>query len=322
MNKINTLNIQQLRSLIDYLSNDDIVQDMIDEWFEVTMPTQVSKINPPTIMIPTQSPKINPPTVMIPAQSPKINPPTVMIPAQSPKINPPTIMIPTQAPKINPPTIMIPTQNPKFRPPTVILPPILPGANSSVLNGMRPSIVPIMPPSPSQVMAMYNPVIPPKTKVEKKYDYFDEYSNMKPGADVHIPKINNFNIDPTDFGAPPEFMPDAIYDCEGYWDHDDYDDYEKKYQPIISNKVWNGKAEWIRKAKLVEEQTPFIGYRGMSPSRIDGTFVGSQEFFDTINRICWPQNYVQHYIEKYNVMPTRRFYAYINKRYQLLTQQK
>lgn len=108
----------------------------------------------------------------------------------------------------------------------------------------------------------------------------------------------------------PDFMPPSTSKCEGYWN--------KQYRPVISTKIWYGKDEWIRKALIVEHHTPQKSFRGISFSRIDGTPVGNKEYYDVINNMCWPEGYVEHYIKNYNVMPTQKFYHYINYRYQLL----
>jgi hypothetical protein len=52
-------------------------------------------------------------------------------------------------------------------------------------------------------------------------------------------------------------------------------------------------------------------YKGLSISRIDGTYVGSSEYEDTEAGIIWPQGYSTHYIGKYNVIPSREFYLYV-----------
>jgi hypothetical protein len=50
-------------------------------------------------------------------------------------------------------------------------------------------------------------------------------------------------------------------------------------------------------------------------SRIDGSWIGASEYQDKRNNICWPGGYIEHYIEDHNVMPTEKFYKYINARY-------
>jgi hypothetical protein len=73
----------------------------------------------------------------------------------------------------------------------------------------------------------------------------------------------------------------------------------------------------------------FASMDGFSPSRIDGSSVGSGEFCDMCcdrqaylgtgvgagengkGRVQWPEGYAAHYIGKYNVVPTRRFFDYV-----------
>lgn len=102
--------------------------------------------------------------------------------------------------------------------------------------------------------------------------------------------------------------------CEGYWTKTR----DNRYLPIISNEVWTEKSEWLQKAYVVNANTPTVSYRGIAFSRLDGSFVGNEEYQDTINNICWPEGYVEHYIRDNNVMPTERFYNYINARYDQL----
>lgn len=118
----------------------------------------------------------------------------------------------------------------------------------------------------------------------------------------------------------------AIYEQEGL----------KGYQPLISTRIWSGKQEWLKKAYAIEEyfyapyrdyilngksfpgQLHYRAYRGLSPSRIvPGYYVGNGEYED--GDMCWPEGYVKHYIEDHNVMPTQRFYDYVNTRYETLS---
>lgn len=100
------------------------------------------------------------------------------------------------------------------------------------------------------------------------------------------------------------------YVCEGYWD-------EKYNKPVASKFIWEGKEEWLKKAYIVNNNVDFHNYRGMSPSRIKkDNFVGSGEYNDKTRKICWPEGYVEHYIEENNVLPSQNFYEYINEKYE------
>lgn len=113
---------------------------------------------------------------------------------------------------------------------------------------------------------------------------------------------------------PPEFMLKA-FSCEGYWDQP----FQGGYQPIISTLQWPDKEKFLRAVYAIEEylrrrgtfkQTP-----GFSPSRIvEGQFIGSGRYDDYQYPICWPENYVQHYIYDHNVMPTEIFFNYVVER--------
>jgi hypothetical protein len=111
------------------------------------------------------------------------------------------------------------------------------------------------------------------------------------------------------------FSPPNPNKCEGYWTKTK----DNKYLPIISDNPWIDKSEWLQKAYIVNSNTPMVAYRGLSFSRLDGSVVGNEEYQDTTNNICWPQGYIEHYIRDHNVMPTEKFYNYINTRYEQLT---
>lgn len=118
--------------------------------------------------------------------------------------------------------------------------------------------------------------------------------------------------------------PSPFSPAEGYWS--DADSKEKnKYMPIISKKPWPDKTKFLRAVGEIEnsmprldfdirrENQPFyvVNFRGLSYSRINGEGVGSSEFQDTTQNIKWPAGFVEHYIGKYNVMPTKRFFDYV-----------
>lgn len=130
------------------------------------------------------------------------------------------------------------------------------------------------------------------------------------------------------------FQPPTKLACEGYWD--------KKFQPISQVVEWPEKSQWLHKVYAIErylkslpemngpwpgDMTPeerhqqmeqgIIRYRGLARSRIaPGEVVGNEEFIDY--GMCWPGQYVEHYIENHNVLPTERFYQYVNSRYDTL----
>lgn len=108
-----------------------------------------------------------------------------------------------------------------------------------------------------------------------------------------------------------KFSPPNPNKCEGYWTKTK----NNTYLPTVSNQVWRGKNNWLEKAFVVNANTPTVAYRGIAFSRLDGSPVGNQEFQDETNNICWPEGYIEHYIQDHNVMPTEKFYQYVNSRY-------
>lgn len=123
---------------------------------------------------------------------------------------------------------------------------------------------------------------------------------------------------------PPEFMPPSpYYPAEGYWADIGSKD-RNAYMPVVSKKVWKDKTKFLQALDQIEKSMPYRsgyddewgdfyvrGYRGMSTSRIDGSALGAAEFSDETQNIKWPDVYAQHYIGKYNVMPTKRFFDYV-----------
>lgn len=123
---------------------------------------------------------------------------------------------------------------------------------------------------------------------------------------------------------PPEFMPASPYHpAEGYWADIESKD-RNSYMPVISKKTWNDKNMFLQALDRIEKSMPYRrgsdkesrefylhGYRGTSKSRIDGSTLGAAEFRDETQNIMWPDGYAAHYIAKYNVMPTKRFFDYV-----------
>lgn len=118
---------------------------------------------------------------------------------------------------------------------------------------------------------------------------------------------------------------------EGYWassENPAKDQYQGLYPfPQKSNEPWAGKEAFVAKLAEIESNVlnsdygtknkygiePFR-YRGPSFSRIDGSIVGCAEFYDAKEKITWPQGYREHYVEKYNVKPSKEFYDYVMKK--------
>lgn len=107
--------------------------------------------------------------------------------------------------------------------------------------------------------------------------------------------------------------------CEGYWD--------EKYIPK-QGKTWSGKAQFLEAYDVLMTgvyREPYYehlrrnrsrrnilltrAFRGFAPSRIDDEDVGSIEF--ELNGQSWPGGYFDHYIKKYNVRPTEKFFHFV-----------
>lgn len=108
----------------------------------------------------------------------------------------------------------------------------------------------------------------------------------------------------------PEFR------VEGYW-RNEYDASTSLYpSPKSRPDAWPRKAEFLAKLGAVETALKnadcLTYYRGLAPSRIEeDVYVGSCEFIDKTAKIVWPCGYLQHYIDKHNVVPSADFYDYI-----------
>lgn len=126
---------------------------------------------------------------------------------------------------------------------------------------------------------------------------------------------------------PPSFSKPNPYGCEGYWDDEHDEKNWKGYLPIVSKKTWPDKEKWLARLKFIEpsgykdghdvflhndgKKFNVIQYEGCSLSRIQPNWdVGCDEY--EYKGVCWAQGYAEHYIGKYNVMPTERFYNFVN----------
>ena len=117
-------------------------------------------------------------------------------------------------------------------------------------------------------------------------------------------------------GQPPEFSPPrpSYLFCEGHWDLEP-GQYSPAgdYLPVSSKYQWPDKKEWLAAAykvnKWMKDHKFYSQMRGYAPSRLTGEHVGSGSYQEP--NMCWPENYIGHYIEDNNVMPTQKFYTYI-----------
>eukprot|EP01062_Namystynia_karyoxenos_P027275 TRINITY_DN20985_c0_g1_i1.p1 TRINITY_DN20985_c0_g1~~TRINITY_DN20985_c0_g1_i1.p1 ORF type:complete len:219 (+),score=75.93 TRINITY_DN20985_c0_g1_i1:74-658(+) len=112
--------------------------------------------------------------------------------------------------------------------------------------------------------------------------------------------------------------------CEGYWDM------HLGVVPFEDGVKWCGQTAWLQKFEALEravrrarDEAPegqrygpgsryaIITMRGLATSHIDDSFLGNEEFTDSIEEICWTGDLREHYYGKYNVRPTRRMYEYV-----------
>ena len=147
--------------------------------------------------------------------------------------------------------------------------------------------------------------------------------------------------------APIETMKyDGVtFTVEGYWSPRGEGGYQPHPFVAREDEPWSGRDQFLRKARIIElwclkrsnardkittrlirrilkdspkpykyKQLGVIQWRGYSESRISqnkNKHVGSKEFYDKEAQISWPEAYVSHYMEEYNVLPTKRFFEYV-----------
>jgi hypothetical protein len=160
-----------------------------------------------------------------------------------------------------------------------------------------------------------NPDVNPRTgrKIIRNKDIYNKLvAEFGP-----VPELTHQSMPSKDLNEPPEFMPPTTLKGEGYW--------SPTYMPVVSKQEWKGKQQWLDKVTFIELQAEkkendvqWMQALGYAPSRLVPNFmVGSGEYRD--GDVFWPEGYVEHYIRDHNVMPTRRFYNYINQKYDTLT---
>ncbi len=140
--------------------------------------------------------------------------------------------------------------------------------------------------------------------------------------------------------VPDEKMPDEklVFDrtkmlhekgewkIEGYWKQrnfsktlnskdafvkSQYDEY-KCHIPVKHPTLWPGKEEFVEKLQKLQKVVNMTGYDGQSYSRFEkDKTLGSREYADYEAMIMWPGDYLEHYIEKHNVLPSKEFYDYV-----------
>ena len=108
----------------------------------------------------------------------------------------------------------------------------------------------------------------------------------------------------------PKFSERQIEGCEGYWTEDNV--------PSASVTPWCGKEEFLNKLKKIEKladggesnQFSVKTQRGLTNSRIDGSFLGNKEYHSS-SGICWTGDFSSHYVDEHNIVPSKSFYNFI-----------
>ena len=93
---------------------------------------------------------------------------------------------------------------------------------------------------------------------------------------------------------------------EGYW----YSKHSIEYLMPVPYVLTQEQADEIYELIKQKEKTArVISFRGVSTSRLDGSYVGSQEYHT--DEWIWPQGFAEHYVKKYRVKPSIDFLKYI-----------
>jgi len=120
----------------------------------------------------------------------------------------------------------------------------------------------------------------------------------------------------------PKFPRPFIVQCEGYFRTKENEGRagQRLPWPRSDRKNWPSKAhknEWMEKLAAIQDATHVVSYRGMSWSRLeDGTLLGNKEYVsEDLNQegqaICWTQDLLDHYVGKYDVVPSEEFYNWV-----------
>ena len=111
------------------------------------------------------------------------------------------------------------------------------------------------------------------------------------------------------------FSPPTTLGCEGFW--------SRENPPRVQRdpSAWK-KHDFIahitqRENALRKKPEHYHRARGLARSRLTGELLGNGTFTDRHPRdgriICWPSDYVSHYIDKHNIAPTQRFAEYVQE---------
>lgn len=123
--------------------------------------------------------------------------------------------------------------------------------------------------------------------------------------------------------------------AEGYWNFPEwqlaemedpaFDEIKEEFAayplPIERVTAWSGQKEFVDRLRAIQERA-FNGVNGLMVLDADGSSscrlekgvrLGTSEFRDKTNKILWTGDFLSHYVEKHNVMPSEAFYNYVIK---------
>ncbi len=153
--------------------------------------------------------------------------------------------------------------------------------------------------------------------------HFDQFPPVATEATIQFPRQMMCKLDR-----------DNTWFVEGYWRSKKDDDPSTltgnaaivaQYPfPVAHAQPWPGKDDFVAKMWIIEHHSKSfwkkkIGLRtdyskGYSPSRLTGEDVGSAQFHDYDFNVTWPTGFVQHYIDRHNIIPSLHFYRYAHAR--------
>jgi hypothetical protein len=155
-----------------------------------------------------------------------------------------------------------------------------------------------------------------------------------------------------------QFERDVVANCEGYWRDRAALPASRKGEgleplpfPVKQPVPFCGERAWLKRLKYIEARvkeeeekdatapTPLSEFnfegvptaptgvtrqrqRGLSTSRIDGSFLGNTEYSEEAEggrRMCWTGDLAAHYVEKYHVVPSYDFYTYVIVKFRSIT---
>ncbi len=125
------------------------------------------------------------------------------------------------------------------------------------------------------------------------------------------------------FSTKLNFDRQTIVDCEGYWatsSDPTRDIYRDRYPfPKSNPQMWPTQEQFMSKLSALEADIhskkvtniKTMYFKGVSHSRFDDSRLGCSEYRDQKNSVAWTDAFLNHYVKKYNVKPSKQFYDYV-----------